>query len=534
VTVTRIRLDERLTCALAGAGIAALLLWVGPPGNDLAAHLYQRDLLIHHGFAVWDNFWYAGRYDFVTYSFAYYPLAAFVGIGVVAVASSGAAVMAFSRLLEREWGVDAKWAGRTFAVVWPVAVVSAAFPFLLGAALGLFALDALQLRRRLLFAGLALLSLAASPLAFLLLAIVLAGLGLARLRVSTRIVLPLVVVLAGIALEIFLRRVFPDGGRYPFSFEELLGACIFCLFGLGLTWRVESARSLRFFFGVYLVACVAAYAVPAALGENVLRLRFAALPLAALTLSLRRWRPFPVALTAFVLACSWNVTPLAYSFARSASDPSADQAYWMPAISFLRGHLSPAYRVEVVDTAGHWGAFHLAKEGLPIARGWFRQNDFPQNQLFYTRFTARSYDRWLRRLGVRYVVLTDAPLDYSAQREADLIRSGRTGLQGVLRASHVSIYELPDASPILTGPGSPHVLQMTLSGLRLAFRGPGSYRLAMRYSPYWRAASVCISEAPDGMTRLRVARTGVVDLDLDFTASRAVRVLTGRTPACAG
>lgn len=346
--------------------------------------------------------------------------------------------------------------------------------------------------------------------------------------------MPVAVVLTGVLLEVFLRRVFPDGGRYPFSLEELLGACTFCLFGLALTWRVESARPLRFFFAAYLAACVGAYAVPAGLGENVLRLRFAALPLAALTLSLRRWRPLPVALTAFVLACSWNVTPFAYSFARGASDPSEARSYWMPAIRFLRGHLSPAYRVEVVDTAGHWGAFHLATEGLPIARGWFRQNDFPQNRLFYTRFTAGAYDHWLRRLAVRYVVLTDAPLDYSSRREAGLIRGGRTGLRAVFHSAHTTIYALPNPTPMLTGPVAARVLKVTVSGVRLAVRRAGSYRLAMRYSPYWRASSVCVTETADGMTRLRVTRPGLVDLDLAFTAARAVSVLAGRAPACAG
>jgi hypothetical protein len=534
VTLTRLHVTERLALALVGSAIAALLLWVGPPGNDLAAHLYQRDLLVHHGFALWDNFWYAGRYDFVTYSLVYYPLAAFVGIGVLAIASAGGAVIAFSRLVEREWGEDARWGSRAFAVVWPVAVVSAAFPFLLGAAFGLLAMDALLVRRRRWFAVLALLSLAASPLAFLLLAVVLVGLGLARVGISRRIVLPLAVVLTGVLLEVFLRRAFPDGGRYPFSREELLGACTFCLFGLALTWRVESARSLRFVFGAYLAACVSAYAVPAALGENVLRLRFAAVPLAALTLSLRRWRPLPVALTAFVLACSWNVTPFAYSFVRGASDPSEGRSYWMPAIRFLRGHLSPEYRVEVVDTAGHWGAFHLATEGLPLARGWFRQDDFPQNRLFYTRFTARRYDEWLHRLGVRYVVLTDAPLDYSSRREARLLRSDRTGLQTVFHSAHTTIYALPNPTPMLTGPAAARVLEVTVSGVRLVFRRAGSYRLAMRYSPYWRASSVCVTKTADGMTRLRVTRPGPVDLDLAFTPARVVSVLAGRAPACAG
>ena len=38
-----------------------------------------------HGFTLWDNFWYAGRYAFVGYSVLYYPLAALLGIRLLAV-----------------------------------------------------------------------------------------------------------------------------------------------------------------------------------------------------------------------------------------------------------------------------------------------------------------------------------------------------------------------------------------------------------------------------------------------------------------
>ena len=67
------------------------------------------------------------------------------------------------------------------------------------------------------------------------------------------------------------------------------------------------------------------------------------------------------------------------------------------------------------------------------------------------RSAARAYRAWLRGLGVRYVVLTDAPPDYSSRAEAALIRSGRSGLVPVFRSLHVTVYELPDASPIVTG-----------------------------------------------------------------------------------
>ena len=66
-------------------------------------------------------------------------------------------------------------------------------------------------------------------------------------------------------------------------------------------------------------------------------------------------------------------------------------------------------------------------------RGWYRQNDFPQNELLYDRtLAARAYESWLRGLGVRYVVLSDAPPDYSSRGEAALIRSGRSGLDAGL------------------------------------------------------------------------------------------------------
>ena len=58
--------------ALAGA-ISAALLWLGPPGNDTAAHVYQLRLYQHHGLTPWDNYWYSGRWVFVTYSLALLP-----------------------------------------------------------------------------------------------------------------------------------------------------------------------------------------------------------------------------------------------------------------------------------------------------------------------------------------------------------------------------------------------------------------------------------------------------------------------------
>jgi len=66
--------------AALAAALAAILVWLGPPGSDLTAHVFQRNLFLAHGFSLWTNYWYAGRYSFVGYSLLYYPLAAVVGI----------------------------------------------------------------------------------------------------------------------------------------------------------------------------------------------------------------------------------------------------------------------------------------------------------------------------------------------------------------------------------------------------------------------------------------------------------------------
>src|SRR6266487_1385046 len=100
----RALVNEAVLSACAAGTVAALLAWLGPPGTDFAAHAYQRTLFLEHGFTLWNNFWYAGRYSFITYSVIYYPLAAFFGIKLLAVATVAIAALAFAAVLWREWG----------------------------------------------------------------------------------------------------------------------------------------------------------------------------------------------------------------------------------------------------------------------------------------------------------------------------------------------------------------------------------------------------------------------------------------------
>src|SRR5262249_11773365 len=182
-----------------------------------------------------------------------------------------------------------------------------------------------------------------------------------------------------------------------------------------------------------------------------------------LVLSMRHWRPRIPALVVLALAISWNVTPLAESYVKAEGDAAAHASYWQPAIAYLHGHLTPSYRVEAVDTTGHWPALYLARANIPLARGWFRQDDFPQNEVLYDNLGPKAYLGWLRGLGVKYVVLTDAAVDYSARGEATLLRSGRAPLLPVFRSAHLTIFEVPHATSILTGPPGARVVSMTES-----------------------------------------------------------------------
>jgi hypothetical protein len=523
---------EAMFAAGSAATLAALLIWLGPPGNDLAAHVYQRTVFLHNGFQLWNNFWYGGRYSFVTYSVLYYPLAGLLGIKPLAIASIAVASAAFALVVCRQWGPVARWSSRTFGVVWAGLVISAAFPFALGVALGLLSIWALQAGKRWRFGILAVLTAAASPLAFLLLAIVLAGIGLGMRERGQRLVVPAVILVSVGACQFLLTRAFADGGRYPFSHFELASILVFCGLGAALTWHVERARAIRWVFVAYAFASLAAFLIASPLGENIARVRFAALPIAVLVLSLRSWRPLPVAAVALVLAASWNLSPHAWSFTRASIEPSSEALYWQPAVDYLSERLTPSYRVEAVDTSGHWAAVYLPRADIPLTRGWFRQDDFPQNEVLYDKveLDGRTYLRWLRSLGVQYVVLTDAPPDYSSKREALLIRSGRTALVPVLRDKHMTIYSVPRPRPIITGPGKAEVLELAQTHMILQLDKPGHYRLAIRYSPYWGAAGACITKGQDGMIRLDTVRRGRVLIQFKVDAGRALATVIGAEP----
>ena len=523
---------EAVLCAGLATIAGSLLAWLAPPGGDLAAHEYQRWLYLVHGFTLWDNFWYAGRYAFVDYSVLYYPLAAFIGIRVLAVLTVAVAAAAFALVAEREWGSAARWSGRAFALVWAGVILTGEFPFALGATLALVALLALQRGRRWIAAVVIVLVLAASPVAFVLLAVVLVGIVAARPRVLRGRTVPALAFVLAAAAELLVVHLFPSG-TLQFPGVEALEATAFCVGLLALAWRLERARGLRGVLVVYLLTVVAVYAIPSGLGHNIGRLRELALPLALLVVALRRWRPLPLALGAVVLAGAWNILPLADNWAQAAADQSENPAVWKAPVGYLRTHLSTGYRVEAVDTSQHWPAFYLARADVPLVRGWFRQDDRPVAGLLYRhRYTPAQYVAWLHRLGVQYVVLTDSPPDYSSRREARIVRSGDAGLRRVFASRAVSIYTVPRPRPIVTGPGQPAVLAFRESRLRIRVSRGGTYGVAVRWSPYWHSSTGCLFRARGGMLSLRTDAAATVRIGFDIDASSLFSAFADTTPRC--
>ena len=358
--------------------------------------------------------------------------------------------------------------------------------------------------------------------------------GLDRRPSLRRLRMPALAIATLTVIGAVLWRLFPAGGYYPFPLAEFAAALAFFAAGVALTWRNERARALRWVFGVNLVACVVAFSVPSALGENIARLRLASVPITVLALSLRRWRPRVVAVVALLLAVSWNASPIAANFLQGTRDPSASPAYWRAAIDYLHSHLGPSYRVEVVDTVDHWEAAYLPPAGIPIARGWFRQDDAPFNNVLYgRRLTRTSYLRWLHEVGVSWVVLTSAPPDYSARGEAALLRSGRSGLQPAYTTHTTTIFAVPSATKIVTGPGAARVVALHEARLILELGTPGTYRVAIRYAPYWYSSQGCVTRGRDGTLSLHTPRAGLVSLAFDIDPGRALDVLTGtNAPRC--
>jgi hypothetical protein len=61
---------------------------------------------------------------------------------------------------------------------------------------------------------------------------------------------------------------------------------------------------------------------------------------------------------------------------------------------------------------------------------------------------------------------------------------------------------------------------------------PGTYRVAIRYTPYWSGRGVCIEPAKDGMFDVQTGHAGIVRLRFAVTPGVALATITGRDQPC--
>jgi hypothetical protein len=522
---------ETLHVAVLGGLAAAAVATLAPPGGDAAAHLYRTEL-VRDGVHLWDNLWFGGHYPLASYSLLYYLPTALVGNVPLVVAATIASAALFAAIADHEWGETSRWPARVFAVLAAGPLFTGTYSYALGLAAALGALRLLQLGRPWLAVGCAALALGFSPLAFAFLGIVLGAVLVAR-RPRTRSAFVVAVGVAALAaLQLTVVAAFPSEGRYPFSPVSLAAALTVSALGALLAARSERGRVLAWFFVLWALVNLVAFAVPSPFGDNLTRLRAVVLPLMLLAALVASFRPRWLAVAAVSFALVYNLGPDLSALPKRVTDArTAEESFWAPALGFLRAHASPDYRVEVVPTFGHWEAYWIPRAGFALARGWYRQIDLAENpELYEQPLAASTYRNWLRRLGVRYVLLPDARLGpMGASREADLLRSGRAGLARVYGDANWTIYELRGAAPILSGPAPARLDRLDHERIAGWTARAAEYRLAVRYTPYWQVlrGEVCLRRADDGMTTLVSARPGTFELALSDAPAQLVRSLVG-------
>ncbi len=502
--------------------IAAGIYWLGPPGVDTPAHLFQTWLYRHQGFVWWNNDWYSGRYVFVAYSVLFYPLAAKIGIGALSVFAAAVMSAATAWVMVARYGIRAALAPAILlAIVAPYnMMVSGAYPFLCGAAAMAVAVACVQRGWRTGFCVAALVTLGFSPLALALLAVIMAsvvfGGGVTSVLARHRVELAAFVFV--LALAVTVQQLFSGGSSYPYGSVDLLVIGAFCVAGYLLAGRGAETRSLRAMFAIYLAVNAAAFMVSAPVGSNAGRLFVeAGTPLLLLTRNVAGRRS-PLILGVAAVALVLQVGPFVRDMSTAWSNPGSTKSFWQPSVDYLRAHPSAhQYRVEVVANWGHWEALYMPEAGFYIARGWYRQDDQPVNNVFYNgRLTPERYQRWLRTVGVRYVLLPRGPLDHSARTEARLLRSGRSGLTRVARVGNVDVYRLPYATPIVTGPGDATLVSLAAGGVSLRVTVPGTYLVRVRWTSGWSAPQgVKTAESANGMTLVTANHAGTVRLHIE-------------------
>ena len=488
------------------AAVALAMHLAGLSGVDAAAHAYKIDQLRHGlGAIFWDSSWYGGAYSVIDYGPLYYLCALVVPGIVVVVLAAGSLPLLTHLYLRRTYGVAGYLPALVLTVVLCLYLSNGQDPFLFGLALMMGALALLAHKRPAPAALAAGLALFCNPLVLVVGGVFLVADFIARPELRR----PYLVFLAWLAPFLVARGalslVFTERAAYLDDFDQIARPLAFSLAGAALSWfsQKEQRRHFVTLFLTYAVVCVLALAVrPLPLGNNVNRffmvfavpLLLAAVPWPALRrLPAARRAPLLLGLALVVVAGSsaWQqlATPAGHLFF-PPSPQAADAAFFAPALHWAGAHVDAQHRVHVVALNKHWEAFYFPRAGYAITRGWYRQEDIIHNALFLPpHYNGSTYVAWLRSMGVRYVFLPHAPLDFTSKDEPAIL-AGSSDFTVAAQLRGWTVYQLRRPG-LLFGPasgatGGAKVLALGHRSARLLVPGAGTYILRVSWSPFWR------------------------------------------------
>lgn len=539
-------------------------------GGDLAAHLYRAELFKNDGFFVWNYNWYGGHYV-VSYGVMFPTLAATIGVRLAGAFAYLAGVLLFSILARevfpRRGAVASSF---VFAVVFSSTLVIGQLPYALSVAIGLGALLAAAHGRPLVGALLAVNCALTSPLAALFISFIAFTVWFSawlRRDAALRAVTPthsgsigrrfdiaranvfapiterpyLAVAVWSVLPATIVSLLFPEGGSQPFHVASYLGGLAFTAF-FWFFVRDELTSDARRMVGIgavlYAVFLTANELIASPVGGNAIRLGMVLFPTVAAAALWPRSGRFALAVVVPLLC--WQGATAAWAIV--TRDGTADPRYFAPVNAFLdKQDPTRQQKVEIVFTRNHFEAAYVASR-RPIARGWERQLDTKYNAVFYEGvLTASSYAGWLSENRVRWVALPEATTDYSARREAELIRAGLPYLEQAARLKTWRIYrvKLPDDD------GGIEPRYFDREGERGFSIQPTRYGVSatrVRWQRFLRPSIGCIRSSENGFLEIMLPAAGsagaakdvssrppVITITADFSIGR----LVGGAPSCA-
>lgn len=484
------------------AAMAAVAFVVDVPGHsgtDTAAHVYKVDLVRAGESLVWDDFWFSGTYGAAAYGLLYYEVAVIVGEAPLVILAAGLLPLFFWLFVRRTWGVTSLVPAMALLLLVAVNLGSGEYPFFVGLSLMMAGAALLAARHPRTAALPVAAALYVNPLAVLVGGVFLLS-DLVTRQEARRSYLGFALVLAPFALVrgLLLLAFRQPSEEINFASTQLrfIGEALGCLVAVRLSGD-RRRRLQEVFFGFAAAACLLAWLIPhnpvgQAMGRIV---TIFAIPV---LLTVRWRRPLVLAVAMIASMClmfPWSALPSYFAHPRPLS---RERVFFEPAVALAEKLADPNYRFHVVPLHDHWESYFFPINGLPLARGWFRQSDALHNGLFYGSYSLATYVAWLRDVGVRYVFVPYAAgLEWSGRPQSRLLATGAQ-FRLIAKYPHWRVYELLRPQPIVVaareygqaaGEGMPPrgatVVSYERDRVVVAVTKPGAYVVKVTHTPLW-------------------------------------------------